>query len=113
MRGLPIEEAIDPRLRAYFADELRRAELDFQHIRRPTPRRADRRLALGTLLAVVALAVAIAVLPGVVGAPRSPGGGPVIATDGLPIAIDGEPVLRLGDVEARLGGSSTFLAGGT
>ena len=100
------------RLQVLWTDELARADADYP----PIPTRPATRAQLlvpMSLIAVVVVTLALAVLLRGIGGVPSPGGIP-LGSDGLPVAIGGEPVLRGQQIADRLQENDlgTFLAGG-
>lgn len=108
-------DGLDARVERFLAGELARAEADLQ--RSPIRPRSRAVLGIQPLSLVATVAVAVALLGAlIVLRPSGVGGGPTLGPDGIPFSIDGEPVLRADAIAARLsaqdGDGSAFLAGG-
>jgi hypothetical protein len=108
------DEAIESRLRAFLAAELRQAESDYPHMstRKLEARRGTSLLGLSLVVVCLVAAVALARLWG---EERAVSGADPLGPDGLPLSIGGVSVLRGGDIETRVGlgnDTSSFLAGG-
>lgn len=108
-------DGLDARVERFLAGELARADADLQ--RSPIRPRSRAALGIQPLSLVATVAVAVALLGAlIVLRPSGVGGGPTLGPDGIPLSIDGEPVLRADAIAARLsaqdGDGSAFLAGG-
>lgn len=108
-------DGLDPRVERFLSRELARAEADLQ--RSPIRPRSRTPLRIQPLSLVAGLALAVALLGAlIVLRPSGVGGGPTLGPDGIPLSIDGEPVLRADEIAARLStpdmDGSAFLAGG-